>query len=432
MIKLRKFAKTKKFVSKENFHKEESKSKVSEIPEGWKIVKLKHIVIEMKDGGTPSRKNSEHFGGDINWAVVEDIQPEIWKTSEKLTELGLQNSSAKVWPVESIVISLGASIGHVGIAKKPTATKQGLCGIIVDKNKIMPSFLAEVLRNKKKLIERLSSGSTIKEVRPSTLKTILTFQLPPLKEQEKITEILSTVDQAIEETDNIIKATERMKKGLMKKIFREGLLKENLKRTEIGMIPERWNVMKLEQVVIEMKDGGTPSTKNSEHFGGDINWAVVEDIQPEIRETSEKLTDLGLKNSSAKVWPEDSIIISLGASIGHVGILKKPAATKQGLCGIVPDKEKIVPLFLAEFLRNKKKFIQRLSQGSTIKEIRPVTLGRMFKLGLPSLKEQKDIVGILSALNKQTKYNKIKFNMLKKLKKSLMQNLLSGKRRVKC
>ena len=157
----------------------------------WEMTNLEDVVIEMKDGGTPPRKHPEYFGGDINWAVVKDIKPEIWTTKETLTAEGLKNSSAKVWPVDSIIISLGASIGHVGIAKRPTATKQGLCGIVVNREKVLPMFLACVLRNKTDFIRSLSSGVTIKEVRPSKLKTLFSFPLPPLEIQQ---EIVSEVD----------------------------------------------------------------------------------------------------------------------------------------------------------------------------------------------------------------------------------------------
>ena len=128
----------------------------------WPKVKLGEVILDMKDGGTPSRKILQNFGGDINWCVVKDIRPEIWETKETLTPLGLKNSSAKVWPANSIIISLGASIGNIGVAKVPTATKQGLSGIVVDEKKVMPQFLRYLLEQKKEFIQSLATGVTIK------------------------------------------------------------------------------------------------------------------------------------------------------------------------------------------------------------------------------------------------------------------------------
>lgn len=95
----------------------------------WEMVKLCNIVLEAKDGGTPPRKETDsnkYFGGNINWCVVKDIKPEIHATAEKLTELELKHCSAKLWDIDTLIISLGATIGNVWIAKKPTTTKQGL------------------------------------------------------------------------------------------------------------------------------------------------------------------------------------------------------------------------------------------------------------------------------------------------------------------
>ncbi|MBU4375163.1 N-6 DNA methylase [Patescibacteria group bacterium] len=152
----------------------------------WPVVKLRDVVIDMKDGGTPSRQHPEYFGGQVKWCIVKDIKPKITETKETLTELGLKNSSAKVWPKNSIIISLGASIGHVGIAKAPVATKQGLSGIVVDEKKILPEFLYYILLIKKEIIQSFATGVTIKEVRPSKLKELFIFPLPSLEVQKEI------------------------------------------------------------------------------------------------------------------------------------------------------------------------------------------------------------------------------------------------------
>jgi len=170
----------------------------------WPVVKLGDVVIDIKDGGTPSRTKEEYFGGNINWCVVKDIKSEIWKTEETLTELGVKHSSAKVWPIDTIIISLGATIGNVGIAKVPIATKQGLSGIIVDKNKILPKFLFYVLRSKKEFIQSLATGVTIKEVRPPKLKELFSFPLPPIDVQKEIVAELDGYQKIINGAKQII------------------------------------------------------------------------------------------------------------------------------------------------------------------------------------------------------------------------------------
>ncbi|MDR0942632.1 MAG: N-6 DNA methylase [Holosporales bacterium] len=177
----------------------------------YPIVKLAEVVLEIKDGGTPSRDHKEYFGGSINWCIVKDIKPEIYDTKEKITELGLKNSSAKIWPVDSIIISLGATIGEVGIAKKPTATKQGLSGIIVDKTKIEPRFLYYFLKSEKQNIQSLTTGTSIKEVRPSRFIQIFKIPLPPLDVQKKIVAEIENKQEAIDAAQKIIENLERDK-----------------------------------------------------------------------------------------------------------------------------------------------------------------------------------------------------------------------------
>ena len=165
----------------------------------WSLVKLGELVIDMKDGGTPPRKDKKNFGGEINWAVVKDICHEIRATKETLSEQGLKNCSAKVWPVDSVIISLGATIGNVGIAKIPVATKQGLSGIVVNKEKILVDYLYYILRQKRDFIKSLATGVSIVEIRPSKLKEKLHIPLPPLAEQERIVAEVEAERRAVEE-----------------------------------------------------------------------------------------------------------------------------------------------------------------------------------------------------------------------------------------
>jgi type I restriction enzyme S subunit len=159
--------------------------------------RLANLILDIKDGGTPSRSNPSYFGGDIAWCVVKDIQPEIHASAEYLTESGLANCSAKVWPVGSVIISLGATIGEIGIAKVPVATKQGLAGIVPDPERITSEFLAYALHEQVETIRAMARGTTIKEVRPKRLAEELLIYAPPLEEQQRIVGALNEAFGAI-------------------------------------------------------------------------------------------------------------------------------------------------------------------------------------------------------------------------------------------
>ncbi len=200
VVKKEKIAEDGKYNLSANRYKET----VNLINQKWPIVKLREVVIDMKDGGTPPRRKKEYFDGNINWCVVKDIKSEIWGTAETLTKLGVKNSSAKVWPVDTIIISLGATIGHVGIAKIPTATKQGLSGIVVDITKILPKFLFYILKSKKEFIQSLATGATIKEIRPSKLKELFSFPLPHIEVQKEIVVELNSYQKIIDGAKQVV------------------------------------------------------------------------------------------------------------------------------------------------------------------------------------------------------------------------------------
>ncbi len=98
----------------------------------WREVRLKTLISEMGDGGTPTTTEPTNFGGDIPWVVVDDVVSKIKSTKESLTEKGYKKCSAKKWPVGSIILTTGATIGKVGIAEIELCTKQGITGLIAN------------------------------------------------------------------------------------------------------------------------------------------------------------------------------------------------------------------------------------------------------------------------------------------------------------
>ncbi len=348
-------------------------------------VKLGEVILEIKDGGTPSRnREKDYFGGDINWCVVKDIRPEILTTKEKLTELGLKNCSAKVWPVDSIIISLGATIGQVGIAKVPTATKQGLSGIIVDRTKILPKFLYTILISQKDRIQSFASGVTIKEVRPSALKELLSFPLPPIEEQE---EIVAEIE------------------GYQKIIDGARMVVENY-RPRIEVDPS-WPVVKLGEVC-EFKTGGTPTSTKKEYYdNGTIKWLVSGDIhQGEIFDCPGRITQLGLDNSNAKYLPENSVLIALngqGKTRGTVALLRTKATCNQSLVSISPkDTTSLLPEFIYFSLRQKYQEIRNIT-GDNQRSGLNIPILKSITIQIPDVDEQRKIIRQLDSENLMVK-----------------------------
>ncbi|MCP2519529.1 restriction endonuclease subunit S [Candidatus Aminicenantes bacterium AC-708-M15] len=398
-----------------------------------KLVNLREVILNIGDGGTPSTKIKEYFGGDIPWVNIEDIKKDIYDTKRHLSESGLKNSSAKLWPEGTLIFSFGASIGKVGIARVKLCTKQGIAGIIPDPKKIYNEFLYYILLRQGDRIRMIgqSMGSTIKEVRPSKLVRLISFPLPPLPEQQKIAEILSTVDSAIEKVDSAIEKTKRLKKGLMHELLTEGIGHKEFKNTEIGRIPKEWEVVKLEKVSLGFIGGGTPSTSKPNYWNGDIAWMTSAHLNGREVTTGQRyITREGLKNSATKLVPKDNLLVATRVGIGKAAVNKIEIAISQDLTGVIIDKNKALPEFLYWIIINSEKKLKSLAQGSTIKGILREELAKL-KIPLPPLHEQKKIAEILSSIDKKLEILRKRKEKLERIKKGLMEDLLTGKKRVK-
>ena len=165
---------------------------------GWSLQPLEEIA-ELYGGSTPSRENPAFWGGDIPWVTPTDLpMPDegisvVSKTKERITQAGLDNSSATVIPKGTVLFSSRATIGKVAVADMPLTTNQGFANF-VPHSKVTSRFLAYALWVRREDIARLSGSTTFKEVSRSTLRK---YQLPvpPLGEQERIVKLLDEADE---------------------------------------------------------------------------------------------------------------------------------------------------------------------------------------------------------------------------------------------
>ena len=210
-------------------------------------------------------------------------------------------------------------------------------------------------------------------------------------------------------------------------------LKNNFKKTSIGIIPKDWSLVKLGDVA-DIKSGGTPSTINKNFWNGHIPWCIPTDITKlkgakYLIETNKKITNLGLKKSSAELIPSNSIIMTSRATIGECAINKHPVATNQGFKNFIP-KSQIDTDFLFYLLQSKKADFLSLSVGSTFLEISKAKLINFF-INIPeSIKEQRAIAKVLNNVDDLIVALEKLIDKKKMIKKGMMQELLTGKKRL--
>jgi len=420
------------------------------ILEGWVLEELGAFINGIGDGGTPSRNNPDNFGGSIPWVVIEDIVPQIKRTKESLTKKGLCNSSAKLWPAGSIIVSTGATIGKVGIADIPMATKQGITGIVFDRKIVFNIFFRYQLIYNKNLLIRFSQGTSFREIRPPTLIK-LKFAIPPLPEQRKIAEIIKTVDNAIEETDKIIEKYKRIKQGLMQDLFTKGIDENEqirseethtFKDTTLGRMPIEWEVGFITDYLEIMTDyvanGSFASLKEHVTVYDTENFAYyvrLFDLRLGLGHKNQTYVDEKSYHFLKKSFllANDILIANIGAYVGEVWLMpsvNKPSTIAPNMLALKTN-DKCIKKYLYYLLNSDigAKEIRNVIGGSGQPKINKTEL-KTVKIIKMSKTEQKRIISIISRADKTIEKEQKYKEKLERIKQGLMEDLLTGKVRV--
>jgi type I restriction enzyme M protein len=187
----------------------------------WEFVSFSdENFFKIESGGTPDTKEDSYWGGNINWVTLVDlpssnIVTEIKSTARLITKKGLDNSSAKLLPVNSVLISSRATIGRIAINKIPVATNQGFKNIIIkDFDKVLPEFVALMLTKLTPLMEQMASGATFKEISKTDFSK-LKIPLPPMETQRKFVQAFYKASDAM---NTKLKEIETLKTSISEKI----------------------------------------------------------------------------------------------------------------------------------------------------------------------------------------------------------------------
>jgi type I restriction enzyme S subunit len=261
----------------------------------------------------------------------------------------------------------------------------------------------------------------------------LPMALPPLPEQKKIAHILSTVQRAIEAQDRIIQTTTDLKKALMHKLFAEGLRNEPQKQTEIGPIPESWEVVRLSDVC-RFQSGGTPSKQNPEFWQGTIPWVSPKDMKrPRLDDVTDHISQEALESGS-KLAPAGSVFVVVRGMIlaktVPVALATVPMAINQDMKAIIPGPKlrSDFLLYALETLRdNLFKKVGRSGHGTCTLMGHEVAA---FKIPLPDMESQETIAWAIQNLERKKELHEQKRTFLKGLFSTLMHELMTAKIRV--
>jgi type I restriction enzyme S subunit len=391
-------------------------TRIGKIPSEWEIKKLAEVINYVK-GRKPKklhdRKVSETLLPYLTAEYMRGLEEPKWCNPLEDQKL------VRVEEGDVIMIWDGSYAGHVFTGFNGILASTMIR--IVPNQEVNGKFLYYFLTKNFQVFRGTTAGTGIPHVSKKVFDE-LPVPIPSVKEQQKIAEILSIVDEAILKTNEIIAKTERLKKGLMQELLTKGIGHKEFKDTEIGRIPKDWEVVKLGDVITYRK-GIKPKAVFDRREPNTLPYLTADDVRAGIFTKWARESD-----KTIKVNKDDIILIWDGfycgdAFIGLEGILSSTMIK-------IEPKSNLNGRFLFYVLKTHFKELNTKISGMYLKHVNKSVFENL-KLPLPPLQEQQKIAEILSTVDKKLEIERNDKAKLERIKRGLMDLLLTGKIRVK-
>ena len=416
------------------------------LPLRWEKAAIEELG-DLVGGGTPSRANPANWDGEISWLTPGEVteldgRKFVRHTRERITEVGLAASAAKLVPVGSVLITTRATIGGVAVAGLPLTTNQGFRTLVPNET-ADPDFYFHLFKLIAPEFKRFGSGSTFDEISRRLLGAIVVPR-PEVGEQRAIANVLDAADDAIECVSRRIAKLSNLRLGFVHQLLTRGLDSRGRIRSDtdqfadsvVGQHPREWVVSTLDSVVDRERPivygilmpgrgyegpGAVPVIKVKDILGG----AVVKDgllsTTPEI--------DKEYKRSRLVAG---DLLFTIRGTVGRMAFV--PPSLNGA--NITQDTARIAvtganPVFVREWLDSfsARRFIDLNTVGQAV---RGINLGdlRQVPIALPPRGEQDDIAGAVESFDVALALEKQRLTELSSIKRGLSRDLLTGAVRV--
>lgn len=385
---------------------------IGRVPDHWAVAPVK-AVAQVVNGATPESGNPIYWDGDIAWFTPADLDNEsatdLLEPRRKITEEGLASCAARLTPIGSVVLSIRAPVGSVGVTRTPSATNQG-CRTLVPKTRVPARFLAETLVAARSELALRSNGTTFQELSTDSLAS-LRVPLPPFAEQIAIAAALdretARIDALIAKKTRFIELLKEKRQALITHAVTKGL-DPNVKVKDsgvewIGDVPEHWAVSRLGHFAA-VENGTTPSRANEAYWvGGDVAWLGSGEVnQVVVTEATEHITALALRECSLRLLPKGTVVVGMvgqGKTRGLAAILGIDATINQNMAAVCTGP-KLNGLFLLHVFTAAYEWLREGGRGSNQAALNCELLGE-FRLAVPPDSEQQKIVAHIADMTKR-------------------------------
>jgi type I restriction enzyme S subunit len=399
------------------------------IPEDWDFVLL-DSVAQRGSGHTPEKERPEYWGGTIKWVSLQDSdrldRVYIGDTAEKITPAGIANSSARIHPRGTVVLSRDAGVGKSAIMQEDMAVSQHFiawtCGPSLSK-----LFLYYWFQLNKSEFERIAMGNTIKTIGLPYFRQ-LRVPLPSRTEQEAIAGALYDADVLIESLGQLIAKKSQIKQGAMQ------VLLTGKKRLP-GFSGE-WRTILLGEVIADCSSGATPYRGQPSYYEGTVKWITSGELNYNlITDTIEHISEEARRKTNLRFHPVGTFLMAItgleaAGTRGACGIVGYPATTNQSCMAIYPTSELKTEFLYHYYVLRGNELALRFCQG-TKQQSYTAKLVRLLPISLPpTVEEQAAIASILSEMDTEIRVLEEKLAKYRMIKQGMMQELLTGRIRL--
>ncbi len=449
-------------------------------PQGWQWVRLTDVA-RLESGHTPSRRHPEYWDGEISWLGLRDAKANhggvINESTQHITQLGLDNSSARLLPPGTVCLSRTASVGYVVVLGCEMATSQDFVNWVCS-DKLLPEFLQYLLLAEKRALLMFGAGAVHKTIYFPLVKAFH-ICLPSRTEQQRIVAILDDsfagIATATANAEKNLQNARELYQRALRNCFDQGKqlklwshielsdrqcpedrprkmraevgststkgraatdrLIEGMYSLSVGMptIEPRagWKWAPLSELA-RLESGHTPSRKHPEYWNGDVPWIGIKDAKLHhggvIDETQQMTNEAGINNSAARLLPKGTVCLSRTASVGYVVVTGREMVTSQDfvnwVCGQELEPHYLKYLFLAE-----GKDLLKYASGAVHQTIYFPEV-KAFHICHPSIGEQRQVVEYLDDLRDKARRLEVvlkrKLSLLSELKQSILNRAFAG------
>ena len=440
-------------ISKYGKYKDTGIEWIGEIPENWDVKKIKHRCYVKGRVGWKGLKSSEFLTDGFSYLVTgRDFKNDTvdWDNCYHIDEERYNEDPYIQLQNEDLLITKDGTIGKLAVVTnldKPACLNSGIFVVRSIKDDFSTRFLLWVLKSSifTDFNGLTAYGSTIQHLYQNVFFEFA-FAFPPVNTQISIADYLqkktAEIDHIIANKQKLIALYEEEKQAIINQVVTKGL-DPNLKMKDsgvewLGEIPEHWEQKNLKYLA-RVQTGGTPKIQNAkmDYFADStINWYTPSDFYNDgvLEDSNRKINEFAVDDNEVEIFPENSVyLVSIGATLGKVGLSKTKASANQQINVIIFDKSLLNPFYGYYFLVSNKEMI-KLEADYTTLPILNQTKTKSLTIAYPNLKEQDEIVQyidkecvrintILEKFNKQ-------IDLLKEYRTTLISEVVTGKIKV--